>query len=235
MATVILVRHGRTSANADGVLAGRSAGVRLDERGTGQAEAIAARLAAVPLSGLVTSPLARCRQTASAIAAGQATPPEVVVDAGLAECDYGAWTGRPLKALAREKLWRLVQRQPSAATFPEGESLGEMFARATTAVRRRDAALTAEHGPGALWVAVSHGDVIKAVLADALGMHLDAFQRIVVDPGSVSIVRHTAERPYVLAMNTLAGDLDWLRPRGRRRRRTGPPDDAVVGGGAGPA
>ena len=101
--------------------------------------------------------------------------------------------GPALKDLAKEPLWKTVQTQPSAATFPEGESMAAMQARVVAAVRRRDAAVEAEHGPGAVWVAVSHGDIIKSVLADALGMHLDLFQRIHVDPASVSIVRYTGD------------------------------------------
>ena len=130
-----------------------------------------------------------------------------------------------------------MQAQPSAAAFPGGESMSAMQARAVTAVRRRDAALEAEHGAGAVWVAVTHGDLVKAILADALGMHLDLFQRINADPASISIVRYTASRPYVLATNTHAGDLSWLVPpvRGGRPRRTTKRADAAVGGGAGPA
>ena len=108
-----------------------------------------------------------------------------------------------------------------------------LAARAVEAVRRWDARVEAEHGPDAVWVAVSHGDVIKAVLADALGLHLDAFQRIVVDPGSLSVVRYTPLRPFVLTSNSTAGDLGHLRPpkqrSGRRRHRVS--SDAAVGGG----
>ena len=110
-----------------------------------------------------------------------------------------------------------MQTQPSAAAFPDGESMAAMQARAVSAVRRLDALYEAEHGPGAVWVAVSHGDIIKSVLADALGMHLDLFQRIQVDPASVSIVRYTGTRPYVLATNTHAGDLSWLKPPPKKR------------------
>ena len=142
-----------------------------------------------------------------------------------------------LKDLAKEPLWKVVQTQPSAAVFPGGESLTGMQARVVDAVRRRDAAVEQQHGAGAVWVAVSHGDLVKAVLADALGMHLDLFQRIHVDPASVSIVRYTASRPFVLAMNTHEGDLSWLKPpppkRGGRRSAARPAD-AAVGGGAGP-
>jgi 2,3-bisphosphoglycerate-dependent phosphoglycerate mutase len=233
MATVILARHGRTTANASGVLAGRSKGVRLDEKGIEQARAAAARLDGVPLAAVVTSPLERCRDTARVLAEGRDL--RLQSDRGLLECDYGEWTGREIKELAKQPLWRTVQATPSAARFPGGESMAGMSARAVAAVRDRDALIEAESGPEAVWVAVSHGDVIKAVLADALGMHLDAFQRIVVDPASLSVVRYTPQRAFVLTMNSTAGALAHLAPpKRRRRRRTVPTGDAVVGGGAGP-
>lgn len=228
MATLILVRHGRTTANASGILAGRSPGVTLDETGRDQAAQTGERLAAVGLAALVSSPLERCRATAQAVTDAHPAAPELDVDDRLTECDYGDWQGRSLKELAAEDLWRTVQHQPSAARFPDGESLREMSDRAVAAVRERDARLHAAHGAHAVWVAVSHGDIIKAVLADASGAHLDHFQRFVVDPGSVSIVRYTAERPFVLAMNTRGGDLAWLDHRPET-----PEGDAVVGGGAG--
>jgi probable phosphomutase (TIGR03848 family) len=235
VATVILVRHGRTTANSSGVLAGRTPGVRLDETGEDQAARTAERLAAVPLVAVVTSPLERCRQTARTILKVQAGTPATATERGITECDYGAWQGRPLRELAKEPLWKTVQAQPSAAAFPDGESMATMQARAVNAVRRLDARYEAEHGPGAVWVAVSHGDIIKSVLADALGMHLDLFQRLQVDPASVSIVRYTGTRPYVLATNTHAGDLSWLKPPPPKRRQRKRSDDAAVGGGAGPA
>lgn len=226
MATVILVRHGRTTANAKGILAGRTAGVALDAVGREQAARTAERLAAVPLVGLVSSPLERCRQTARAILDRQTGSPETPIDRGITECDYGQWQGRALSELATEKLWSVVQTQPSAAAFPGGESLAAMQARSVEAIRRHDAAFESEYGTGAVWAAVSHGDIIKSVLADALGMHLDLFQRINVGPGSVSIVRYGASRPDVIATNTNSGDLSWLRA-------DPPAPDAPVGGGAG--
>lgn len=237
MATVLLVRHGRTTANSSGVLAGRSPGTALDETGAAQAAATGERLAALRLAAVVTSPLERCRQTAKAITDRQSEAVVLHRDKGLVEVEYGEWTGQPLAALAKQPLWKVVQAQPSAATFPDGESLAAMSARAVAAVRRWDAAVEEEHGPGAVWAAVSHGDVIKAVIADALGLHLDAFQRIVVDPASVSAVRYTPGRPFVLMSNTTAGDLAFLAPpkKGRSRRGRRPDSDAVVGGGAGPA
>jgi probable phosphomutase (TIGR03848 family) len=231
MATVILVRHGRTTANVEGVLAGRTAGVELDAVGRDQAARTAERLAVVPLAGIVSSPLERCRQTAGLILGRQGGETDatlgIEIDEALTECDYGDWQGRTLRDLAQEKLWSVVQTQPSAAVFPGGESLAAMQARAVAAIRRHDAAIEAEHGPGAVWVAVSHGDVIKSILADALGMHLDLFQRIGVGPASVSIVRYGPHRPDVVSTNTDSGDLSWLR-------NAAPAADAPVGGGAGP-
>lgn len=234
MATVILVRHGRSTANASGVLAGRMAGVHLDDTGVEQAAAVGERLAGVRLAAAITSPLERCRETCREIIRPQAGPLRARTEKQLSECDYGEWQGRQLRELAKEKLWGTVQAHPSAATFPGGESMPAMVARAVEAVRRRDAAIDSLHGPGAVWVAVSHGDIIKALLADALGMHLDLFQRIAVDPASISVVRYTTTRPYVLGMNTHDGGLGWLTPakRSRSRRRS---TDAAVGGGSGPA
>lgn len=226
MATVILVRHGRSTANTAGVLAGRADGVSLDEVGREQAALAGERLAAVPLVGVVSSPLERCLQTAQFIIDRQPQAPFAPMDSGLVECDYGQWQGKTLKELATEELWKVVQSQPSAAAFPGGESLAAMQARAVAAIRRRDAAFESEHGPGAVWAAVSHGDIIKSILADALGTHLDMFQRLNVGPASVSIVHYGPHRPSVYAINTEAGDLSWLA-------KAAPAGDAPVGGGSG--
>lgn len=228
MPTVLLVRHGRTTANASGLLAGRADGVALDTVGLDQAARAAERTAGAPLARVVSSPLERCRQTAQALLDYQTVTPESVTEQGITECDYGQWQGRALKDLAQEPLWSVVQTQPSAAVFPGGESLAAMQARSVEAVRRHDAEVAARHGADAVWAAVSHGDVIKSVLADALGMHLDLFQRIVVGPASISIVRYGPRRPEVVAVNTDSGDLSWLRA-------AAPVGDAPVGGGAGPA
>jgi len=233
MATLILARHGRTTANATGVLAGRSKGVHLDDLGVKQAQAAAERLAGVPLAAVVTSPLERCRETAREVVRRQESTPKASSERGLLECDYGSWTGRELKTLAKEPMWRTVQSHPSAAVFPDGESMADMSSRAISTIRRWDAKVEAEHGGDAVWVAVSHGDVIKAILADALGIHLDAFQRIMVDPASLSVVRYTPLRPFVVSMNTNAGDLSHLKPPAKKRRTRKLSSDAAVGGGAG--
>lgn len=226
MATVLLVRHGRTTANATGFLAGRTPGVSLDDVGREQAARTGDRIAAVPVAAVVSSPLDRCRETARAIVERQAVAPPSSVEDEITECDYGRWQGRRLDELAEEDLWRTVQSHPSAVVFPGGESMTGMQARAVAAIRRHDAEIEAEHGPGAVWVAVSHGDIIKSVLADALGMHLDMFQRLEAGPASVSIVSYGASRPRVPAINTDSGDLSWLA----KGVHAG---DAAVGGGAG--
>ncbi|WP_197319816.1 histidine phosphatase family protein [Saccharomonospora sp. NB11] len=232
MATVILLRHGRSTANTAGVLAGRTAGVGLDDIGRAQAERLVTRLADVPLAAVVTSPLLRCRQTLAPLVEATGLTPRT--DSRLSEVDYGDWSGRPLKELTKEPLWKVVQSQPSAAVFPGGEGLAHMQWRAVTALREHDARVAAEHGDHAVWLACSHGDVIKAVLADALGQHLDLFQRTVVDPASVSVIRYTDTRPFVLRINDCGGDVSGIvPPRPKRRRRGGLSSDAVVGGSTG--
>lgn len=239
MATLLLVRHGRTTANASGILAGRTPGVVLDDKGVEQAANAAARIAAVPITRLVTSPQERCRQTAAAVARAQKEASHPVgrarIERGVAECDYGEWQGQAIKTLVKEPLWRVVQHQPSAVTFPGGESMPTMQHRAVAAVRRLDASVEEEDGPDAVWVAVSHGDIIKALLADALGLHLDLFQRINVDPASISVIRYASDRPYVLATNTHDGDLSWLATTRRKPGSGSAATGAVLGGGAGPA
>lgn len=215
MATALLVRHGRTTANATGILAGWSSGVDLDDTGREQAAALAARVASLPVVEIVSSPLTRCLQTTDELRRGAWSEVPVTECDDLGECRYGAWTGRPLSELAEDPLWRTVQHQPGAATFPASpefrhESIRQMADRAVAAMRGIDARVEADHGPSALWVAVSHGDVIKAILADAAGTHLDLFQRFTVGPASLSVVRYTAARPYLLRCNDTGDDLGGL-------------------------
>ena len=217
MTTVVLIRHGRTSANATGILAGRTPGVLLDSVGRRQARALGTRLRDVTLDAVVHSPLERCVQTADGVLANR---PDVArhSDDRLSECDYGDWTGRSLADLAKDPLWPVIQDTPSSVTFPGGESMLGMAHRATTAI----AEWSAKHPEGVLAV-VSHGDVIKAILSDALGQPLDKFQRIVVGPGSLSVVRYHGDRAMVLRMNATGRTLP-IKPG------TGQP---TVGGGTG--
>jgi probable phosphomutase (TIGR03848 family) len=243
---VVLVRHGLT-AGTGSVLTGRTPGIGLDDRGRAQAAALGARLADAPLEAIVSSPLQRCRETAAAIAAARdGHQVAVTEDERFAEVAYGDWTGKPIKRLAKEPLWRVVQAHPSAVRFPGGESLPGVQERAVAAIRDWNARL----GPRAAYLVCSHGDVIKSVIADALGLHLDMFQRVQVDPCSISIIRYTPLRPFVVRMNdTGTGASGLARPgpgaaqagaaqagaaNDQQGRRSGVAEgDAVIGGGAG--
>jgi probable phosphomutase (TIGR03848 family) len=229
--TCLLIRHGRTTSNANGTLAGWTQGVGLDDFGRGQAGDLAQRLRSIPIRVVVSSPLQRCVETAQ-IVVNALVDVTVQTDERLGECRYGAWTGRSLKELAEEPLWRLVQDQPSAARFPDGEtfigeSIAEMQARGLQAVRDIDARVGAEHGPAALWALVSHGDVIKSILADAAGAHLDHFQRIMVGPASLSVVSYTDRRPFLVRLNDCGTDLSAILASFSDH------GDAAVGGNAG--
>jgi len=227
MTTLLLARHGLTAMTGP-VLAGWTPGVHLDDRGRQQAAALGERLLPVPVAAIVASPLERCQETAVALAAGREGP-TVDTDERLGECRYGDWTGQELKKLAKDPLWKVVQAHPSAAAFPGGEALRDTQNRAVDAVRDHNARL----GDDATWIAVSHGDVIKAIVADALGVHLDMFQRLQIDPCSLTVIRYTSLRPFVVRLNDVGGSVaDLLPPKRRSRRRAGS-SDAVVGGGSG--
>lgn len=232
--TVILLRHGRSTSNTAGTLAGRSSGIDLDDKGREQASLVAERLGGLPIEEIVRSPLQRCEQTVEPLAARRGLTP--VVDDRLIEVDYGSWTGRTIKELLAEPLWKVVQQHPSAAVFPEGEGLAQVQARAVAAVRDHDRRLADEYGRDVLWVVCSHGDVIKSIIADAVGCHLDAFQRIVADPASISVVRYTATRSFVLRTNDTGLDLSGLASVTVPVTDSAAPNsesDAVPGGGSG--
>jgi probable phosphoglycerate mutase len=241
--TLLLVRHGLTAMTGP-LLAGWTPGVSLDERGRAQVRDLGRRLAPVPLAAVVSSPLDRCLETAEAVAAGRGDLEKVQVDERFGEVRYGDWTGRPLKELAEEPLWRVVQAHPSAARFPgeDGEALADAQHRAVAAVRDWNARITAGHGEDAVYAVCSHGDIIKAVVADALGLHLDQFQRIQAAPASVTVIRYTELRPFVVRLNDVGGDVrDLLPPPPGSEDAEGGADaagapggrgDAAVGGGA---
>lgn len=235
MTTCLLIRHGQSEANVAGVLAGHLDSA-LTEHGADQARRVAAALRDVPVRAIITSPLSRCRATADTVAAAHAAAVLPQVEERLAEVRYGAWTGRSLTDLGGEELWKTVQSRPSAVTFPADaqhahEAMSDMSARAWAAWQDWDASIAQEHGERAVWALVSHGDVIKAVLARALGLDLDAFQSIVVDPASVSIIHRQGERTAVSGLNLredayarLAATADTDGPH---------PSVGVVGGGNG--
>ena len=226
--TVILLRHGRSTSNTAHVLAGRSEGVDLDEKGRQQAADLVDRVSELPIRAVVCSPMLRCRRTIEPLAAALGVEP--IVDERFAEVDYGEWTGRKIGDLVKEPLWGVVQAHPSAAVFPGGEGLAEVQTRAVAAVRDHDARLAEQHGGDALWLACTHGDVIKAVVADALALHLDGFQRVSADPASMSVIRYTRLRPFVLHVNHTGPRLSSALTAAPPSEAEAPPDDAVVGG-----
>ena len=203
---LLLVRHGQTPTTG-AVLPGRARGLHLADKGNEQALAVAERLAVLRngkqrVAAVYASPLERTRETAAPIARalGLRVRPRV----GLLECDFGTWTGRPLKELRKLPEWRTVQRYPSGFRFPDGESFAEMQTRITGTLDR----MRRDH-PGTVVVAVSHADPIKAAVAHAVGTHLDLFQRIVISPCSVTAILAGDEGPTVLCVNSTGG-LDGL-------------------------
>jgi len=196
--TLLLIRHGRTPANVAGILAGRLPEVFLDEVGEASARALAERINKVPVSQVVTSPLERTAQTAQLVFGDEVS---IAHDERLIECDYGLWQGQALAELAKDDLWSTVQKTPDEMVFPEGEAMLSMADRAVTAIREWDAKIVEEHGDNAIWAAVSHGDVIKAICADALGIPLRKFQRIVIEPASVSVIHYGKEAVSLSKLN----------------------------------
>lgn len=210
MTLVLLIRHGHTPT-AGRVLTGWTRGVHLSERGRAQAEALVHRLEGVPLQAIYSSPLERCRETAAPLARARGLPVRTRRD--LLEVNYGEWSGRSIRQLARTRAWRVLQRAPSAVRFPGGETLPEVQARAVDAVRA-----IAEAHPGGVVAVVTHADVVRLALAGLLGLPLDLYQRLAVDPGSVSVVAIADAEVRALRVND-TGDLVELVPARRRSRR----------------
>ena len=192
---VLLVRHGQTPTTGS-TLPGRAPGLHLADKGNEQAAAVAERIAPFgdKIAAVYASPLERTRETAAPIA--KARGQRVKKEKGLLECEFGEWTGQQLKALMKLPEWRTVQSHPSGFRFPGGESFTEMQVRITSALAR----LVAAH-PGKTVVAVSHADPIKAAVADAMGTHLDLFQRINISPCSVTTIAYGTGGPFVLNVN----------------------------------
>ena len=202
---VLLVRHGKTGTTGT-LLPGRAPGLHLTEDGILQAKRAGERIAELErIDAIYTSPLERARETAEPIAKATGIRPKV--ERGLLECDFGEWTGQELSALMKLPEWRTVQRAPSTFRFPNGESFTEMQARMVSTLDR----LRAAHTGGTI-VCVSHADPIKALMAQAMGTHLDLFQRIVISTCSISIVGYASEGPIVLTVNSTGGPLTELVP-----------------------
>lgn len=194
------VRHGVT-AHTGHKLSGWMEGIDLTEEGRAQARVAAERLAEHRFAALYSSPIERCYQTAEII--GEVLRKQVEVTDELGEVRYGKWTDRSFKSLTKTKLWEVIQRQPSAARFPDGETLRDVQKRAVDEVER----LAARHR-GRSVCCVTHADVIRLVMAHYLGVHLDLYQRIMVGPASISVLSVGDMGPRVWAMNTIPGGSD---------------------------
>jgi probable phosphoglycerate mutase len=199
--------------------------VHLSEKGVAQSENLAVRLGNFSLSSLRISPMERCFETISPWINSVVLPNypkfQPQLDPNLTEVDYGTWSGKKLAMLSKNKLWKIVQESPSRMYFPDGEGIAQMQARAMTSVHE---AVSAK-GKGSA-VIVSHGDVIKSIVASALGMHLDEFQRIVIDPASVSIIDFSTTKPRTLLLNDSRSVVTELLVEPKRSKN-------LLGGGAG--
>lgn len=220
MTTVYLVRHGRTPANEKGILAGRTKGVFLDELGVLQAETLARTLENIEFKKIIVSPMERCQQTAKILNQLSKYPSKPNIDSGINECDYGDWSNKKLSTLRRKPLWKNIQERPSGVQFPKGEKMSSMLDRMKTTIFENAAKLKNDDN----MLVVSHGDPIRSFIADSLGIHLDNFQRITIDPCSLSIVRITQENVQVVSVNNRV-----QVPNQSRKKKMG----SVLGGGAG--
>jgi len=222
---LVLVRHAHSEANAAGILSGRRANVHLTEKGNEQAQQLALRLGNFPVSHVRISPMERCFETISPWINTILLPnnPRIkpVIDENLTEVDYGSWSGKRLSTLNKHKMWKTVQESPSRMYFPSGEGIAQMQARAMKSVH--DAVFKKATGSAVL---VSHGDVIKSIVASALGMHLDEFQRIIIDPASISILDYSTTKPRILLLNDSRSVVTELLLSPKRTKN-------LLGGGAG--
>jgi len=221
MGTVLLIRHGQSVANAQGILAGRASGVHLDEHGEKSASELGTHLISLPIAKVLVSPLERTQQTADLIFANKFP---IEVESRITECDYGDWQGRLLSELSLESSWKTVQETPDQMVFPNGESMQQMSDRAVAAIRECDSKLSEDHGADVIWAAISHGDVIKAICADALSLPLRNFQRISIEPTSVSVIQYRAESAQVHKLNDTG--IQWVQALGKIAKSK----EATVGG-----
>ncbi len=213
---VVLVRHAHSTANLKGVLAGRDNRIGLSPRGKREAGELASLLAREEFDVIYSSPLRRCRETIAPLLELKEQKVEFLDD--LIEMEYGNWSGKLLAVLAKEELWKVIQTRPSTVRFPGGESFFEMSLRANQAVLARSV------GRRRILI-ISHGDVIKAIVAFHLGLNLDLFQRISVDPASITTIR--IPNSHVIQVNSIS-HLSKEENRGNVKR-----DRFSLGGGQG--
>jgi probable phosphoglycerate mutase len=212
MTVLLLIRHAHTDT-AGKRLTGWSPGIHLNERGRAQADALVERLDGVPVAAIYASPLERCRETAAPLA--RARRLAVRTRRGLIETGYGEWTGRPISQLRRSKAWAVLHRSPSSIRFPGGETLVEVQARVVAELDR-----IARSHPRDVVAVLTHADGVALALCHFAGMHLDLYQRLVIEPASVSVVAIGEGAPRVVKVNDTGGLVSLAaRPRPRTKLR----------------
>lgn len=219
---MILLRHAHSIANEKGVLAGRASGISLSKKGVSQAKDLKLRLGNLKFKSIRISPLERCLLTLEPWLNDQKlTQSDFLLDTGLTEVDYGDWTGKKLSLLALKKEWRIVQKTPSKMVFPQGESLVEVQKRAHKSLMK-----AVKEARGGVALIVSHGDVIKSLIADCLDLEIDKFQKIVIDPASISVLEYSKKSFSLLHLNDSSTNFDFLSKKSRSMK-------TLVGGGSG--
>jgi len=219
--TVILLRHAHSIANEKGILAGRTKGVFLDDLGVLQAETLAKTLENIIFKKIIVSPMERCQQTAKILNQFSKNPVKPNIDSGISECDYGDWSNKKLSTLRRKPLWKNVQERPSGVQFPNLEKMSDMLDRMKSTIFENASKLKDQDN----MLVVSHGDPIRSFIADSLGIHLDNFQRITIDPCSLSIVRINQGNIQVVSVNNRVQVPNQIK----KKKKFG----SVLGGGAG--
>jgi len=223
MSRLVFLRHAHSTANEAGVLSGRLEGVSLSKQGQAQAQGLVERIGPVTFAQVRVSPLLRCEQTIRPWLEStySSNVESYALDDGLNEVDYGTWSGRKLKSLQRERMWKQIQGTPSKVTFPKGESIKSAQKRALASVFKAH-----ENDRKANLLFISHGDIIKVTIAALLKMKLDNFQQLVVDPASISILEYDGMSTRLITFNDTSGRVtDTLIAEKR--------STSLIGGGAG--
>jgi probable phosphomutase (TIGR03848 family) len=222
VARLVFIRHAHSTANDAGILSGQLPGVSLSKKGVKQAQGLVERIGASTFDSVRVSPLQRCEETITPWLNSKFSfgLKNYQVDDALIEMNYGTWSGRKLSSLSREKLWKEIQSRPSTVQFPEGERMRSMQKRALASV---SAALAEKKSGTHLFV--SHGDVLKALVASLLKIKLDDFQSLVIDPASVTVIDFDGTKSRLLAFNDSHSP---LAPLTAMEKST----EALLGGGS---
>ena len=223
VAKIVLLRHAHSTANNSGVLSGQLPGISLSKEGKRQAEGLINRIGPTSFDSIRVSPMQRCEETIRPWIESQNARDisRYLIDDGLIEVDYGKWSGRKLSSLSRDPLWKVIQSSPSKVKFPEGERISSMQKRALVSIHQ---AFSESKNGSHLFV--SHGDVIKAIVAGLLGLKLDQFQSLVIDPSSLTILDFDGEKSRLVVFNDTHSDISQKVSQKKRAR-------VLLGGGAG--